>query len=177
MRRDAEDYVVECILCPLSKSGSKIPRPLALTLHGERSNQVIHFDYLFVGSSTAGKMYTLIVKDDIRGYCWLEPFIHATAAHAAQILARWIRKVSPPEFWVSDQGSHFINYVIRLLADAYHLKHCPTVAYCPWANCTVERLSRDVLGVYLLNSAWRGRIGYLLSALCKVLSISFPDHV
>lgn len=173
MRRDVEDFTAECILCLLSKTGERIPRPLATTLHGDKPNQVLHFDYLFLGTSAAGDMYTLVLKDDLSGYAWLESSERATADHASKILSRWIRTFSPPEFWVSDQGSHFVNSVIAELADRYRIKHRPTVAYCPWANGTVERLNRDVLAAMkallgelkLAPQDWAFVIGMVQSAL------------
>lgn len=68
---------------------------LALTLHGGLPNQVIHFDYLILGTILDGNMDVLLVKDDISGYCWLEPTVHATADHTATVLALWIRMFKP----------------------------------------------------------------------------------
>lgn len=58
-----------------------------------------------------------------------------------------MRVLTTPNFWVSDQGSHFINETLRLLAEDYLITHKPTVAYAPWANGTMGRLNRDLLAV------------------------------
>lgn len=48
MRRDVHAFVDDCLLCVMAKSGNKVPRPLATTLHACKPNEVIHFDYLFL---------------------------------------------------------------------------------------------------------------------------------
>lgn len=145
LRQDTADFVAGCLFCVLSKTGTKVPRPLASTLHGSRPNEVLHFDYLYLGSSTAGEMYALVLKDDLSGYTWLEPTASANAAHAASTLARWNRTFTSPDNWVSDQGGHFINETLQAMAKTHRISHRPTVAYAPWANGTVERLNRDIL--------------------------------
>lgn len=142
---DAKDFVSNCLLCILSRTGSKIPRPLSITLHGSRPNEVLHFDYLFLGEGETDKKYVLVVKDDFSGYAWLSPSTSATAAHAAEVLARWQRTFTTPVYWVSDQGAHFINELMSNMAEAHNIQHRPTVAYSPWVNGTVERLNRDIL--------------------------------
>lgn len=54
-----------------------------------------------------------------------------------------------PSYWVSDQGSHFINELMESLAKDYNVVHKPTIAYSPWLNGTVERLNRDILSALL----------------------------
>lgn len=59
MLGDTKDFVAGCIFCLLSKSGTKVPRPLASTLHGARPNQVINFEYPFWVAALQGKyMYS-----------------------------------------------------------------------------------------------------------------------
>lgn len=145
MREDVRSFVASCLLCVLSKGGNKVPRPLSTTVHATKPNEVIHFDYLFLGESEDDRKYVLVVKDDLSGYCWLEASTAADAKHTADVLARWNRVFTPPKVWVSDQGSHFKNEVIAHLASVHRIRHHFTIAYSPWANGTVESLMRSVL--------------------------------
>lgn len=147
-RRDTADFVAACLFCNLSKTGAKIPRPLAATLHASRPNEVLHFDYLYMGGSDSGEIYVLVLKDDFSGYAWLEPTKSANAEHTASTLARWNHTFTSPVTWVSDQGSHFINETLRTMASDHRISHRPTIAYSPWTNGTVERINRDVLAAY-----------------------------
>ena len=145
IRQDTRDFVSACLLCVMSKSGSKVPRPLANTLHAMKPGDVLHFDYLFLGESESKDMYVLALKDDFSGYCMLAPTSSACHTHAAATLSRWNRTFTPPEYWVSDQGTHFINSTLKELARTHNIHHRPTVAYSPWCNGTVERLMREIL--------------------------------
>lgn len=69
IRDDIRTFVASCLLCVLAKSGNKIPRPLSTTLHATKPNEIIHFDYLFLGESENDDKYALVVKDDLSSYC------------------------------------------------------------------------------------------------------------
>jgi len=145
LRDDVRSFVSSCLLCVLSKSGNKVPRPLSTTLHATKPNEVIHFDYLYLGEGEDDHKYVLVVKDDLSGYCWLEPTISANSEHTAEVLARWNRVFTTPNIWISDQGSHFKNEVLHHLAKDHRIRHNFSVAYSPWANGTVESLMRSIL--------------------------------
>lgn len=96
LRDDIRSFVLSCLLCVLSASGNKIPRPLSSTIHASKPNEVIHFDYFLLGESDEDYKYVLVVKDDLSGYCWLEPTTSAGAEHTAEVLARWHRAFTTP---------------------------------------------------------------------------------
>lgn len=49
------------------------------------------------------------------------------------------------KIWASDQGTHFKNEVMDLLAKDYNISHHFTTAYSPWSNSTVEAVNRNVM--------------------------------
>jgi hypothetical protein len=51
--------------------GLRTPRPLGEAIHAERPNQVLHFDFLFMGLATTEQKYILILKDDFSGFIML----------------------------------------------------------------------------------------------------------
>ena len=71
-------------------SGEVIPRPLATALHGERPNEVLHMDFLYVGPVIDGKKYLLILRDDHSSYVRLWAATAATAEEAAIALIDWV---------------------------------------------------------------------------------------
>ena len=44
------EFVRPCLHCADTRSGD-VPRPLGETVHGTAPNEVVHFDYLYVGES------------------------------------------------------------------------------------------------------------------------------
>lgn len=89
--------------------------------------------------------YILVLLDDFSGYKWLCPTSAANAEHAAKCIAKWIEVFTVMDVWVSDQGSHFKNSVMDILAESYGIRHHFTLTYSAWTNGTVERVNREVL--------------------------------
>lgn len=65
MKYDVSELIHQCIHCIVRESGSKIPRKMSMTVHGSRSNDVIHSDYLFMSIDAGDMKYVLIIKDDV----------------------------------------------------------------------------------------------------------------
>lgn len=65
---DAQDFVSNFVICMLSRSGAKLPRPHVNTLHASQPNQVLHFDYLYLGDKQNDDRYLLVVKKDLSSY-------------------------------------------------------------------------------------------------------------
>ena len=55
--KDVEVFVGQCFHCILTRSGELIPRPLATALHGERPNEVLRMEFLYMGPGIDGKKY------------------------------------------------------------------------------------------------------------------------
>ena len=73
MSEDCSEFISMCRHCPVGNSGHRIPRPIALTLHAARPNEVVHLDYLYMGAGFDGFKYILVVKNDPSSYLWLIP--------------------------------------------------------------------------------------------------------
>ena len=51
MEEHVTEFVKQCLHRMDSKAGEKVPRPPEETMHGTRSGEVVHFDYLYVGTN------------------------------------------------------------------------------------------------------------------------------
>lgn len=49
------------------------------------------------------------------------------------------------EKWISDQGTHFKNDVMRTIRQKLHIAHHFTHLYCPWSNGTIEVVCRELI--------------------------------
>lgn len=152
LTEEATELVKDCLLCIISKSGNRVPRPLSSGLHATKPGQILHFGYLYLGRSSGIEKYVQVLKDDLSSYCFLEPVDGATSENAAILLAKWNRIFTVPNISVSDQGPHFIESTLEVLSNEYQILHKPTVAYSPLENGAVETLMRTVLAAlrYLL---------------------------
>lgn len=60
------------------------------------------------------------------------------------LITHWECTFMCPLFWVSEQGSNFINETLSTLASTFNTTQPPTISYSLWAKRTVEQLERDV---------------------------------
>ena len=156
MKVDVQAFVRGCLHCLVSRAGVVIPRLLGHALHAEKPNEVVHLDFLYMGTGIDWKKYILIIRDDLSSYTWLWPTDETTAEAAAEALLHWLGVFGSMDWVVTDQGSHFKNVLIKRLTDESRVHHHFTTAYCPWANGTVERVCREVLrACRALLSEWK----------------------
>ncbi|KAH9090266.1 hypothetical protein LEN26_018896, partial [Aphanomyces euteiches] len=147
LHQRAKEFIAACLLCPHVKGGRVLHRPYAPRWHATKPNEGLHFDYLYMGPSKNGPKYVLVLKDDLSHYCELVACDAPTSQVCVDALAAWWSRHSMPLVWISDQGSHFKNAVMKALAHKFKAEHEFTLAYCPLRNGTVERLNRDILQV------------------------------
>lgn len=145
MITDAKEIVYNCLLCVISCSLSKFRdcSPGRLTSHPKtRSLTLTTYSLRMVKKGTS---MLLSSKDDLSNYEWISDCSKATAVHAAEQLNRWQRTFTAPKYWVSDQWARFVNDILRFMVINFGIQHCPTVAYSPLVNRTVECLVTDIL--------------------------------
>jgi hypothetical protein len=92
MDNDGEGCQVLCaelFACAATVPGDKVPRPLGTQLHSTKPNEILHFDFLYIGLSRDGKYQCLLLlKNDLIRYLWLVPFCTADAAATVDALMR-----------------------------------------------------------------------------------------
>jgi len=125
-------------------------------LHAEKLNELIHFDFLFMGKSENGEKYVLILKDDFSSFVLLHFCETADADATVEALVNWFSMFGVVLNWNSDRGSHFKNTVMTRQNRHLHGHHHLTTPYCPQSNGTVETVCREVLRVLrALSSEFR----------------------
>jgi transposase InsO family protein len=134
-----------CFHCIASASGEITPRPMGEALHASKPNEVIHFDYLYMGPSVDDVKYVLIVKNDYSNYVWLKQCKNPDAYSTAALLIEWFAAFGVAQQWISDQGSHFKNKVMTDIQKQVGSKHHFTTAYSLWANGTVEAVCKQTV--------------------------------
>jgi Integrase zinc binding domain len=63
-RREIEAFAISCLQC-ISAGGARVCRPLGHAMHAERPNQILHFDFCYIGPATDDMTYVLILKDNL----------------------------------------------------------------------------------------------------------------
>jgi Integrase zinc binding domain len=86
--QDIKTFCNKCLHCVSTIGGERIPRPLGEAIHANNPNEVLNFDYLYMGPSDTRDKYLLIIKDDLSGYVWLLPSPNADSETTADALVR-----------------------------------------------------------------------------------------
>lgn len=148
MKQDVQIFCKACLLCIQEKDGTISPRILGQNMHADEPNTLLHFDYLSMQESNMGYKYILVLKDDASQFVELIPCQNATANEAVRGILSWFARYGIVTKWVTDQGAHFKNELVRLVEDYIGAEHHFTPSYYPWINGTVERVMREILKVF-----------------------------
>ncbi len=141
---DVKMFIHDCILCRTGKATTPTRIHLGERERPTKPNQHLHFDYYYVGESSEGYVYLLVIRDAMSRFTMLHPCDAATSMNAARGLMKWIATFGVPELFFSDNGSHFRCETMRLLAKKLDIKHEFSTAYCAWSNGLAERVNRDI---------------------------------
>lgn len=144
LRTKVLNFMKSCLLCLQTKGGNTIPRPFGRTLQAEAPNEVLHFDFYYVGEATNDWEYILVLKDGLSHFVELVGSKSTSSDVTVEAILGWFKRYGIVPIWVSDQPTHFRNTVIADLTKRMQCNHHFTTAYTPWANGSVERANRDL---------------------------------
>ncbi|OWZ02136.1 LOW QUALITY PROTEIN: hypothetical protein PHMEG_00026351, partial [Phytophthora megakarya] len=128
MKIDIDYFVKRCLHCASTVGGPPVPRVLGEAMHTDRPNELLDWDFLFMGESDTQREYVLVIKDDASKYVWLLACASADAETTFESLLDWFAAFGVCRAWVSDQGTHFKNKTIEALQHALGAHHHFTTA-------------------------------------------------
>jgi hypothetical protein len=68
IENDVKVFLSSCFHCLAVRNGQLIRRPLGTAMHASKPNELLHFDFCYIGPGEQGYTYVLILKDDYNGY-------------------------------------------------------------------------------------------------------------
>jgi IS30 family transposase len=161
MNEDLQAFLRKCIHCQSTNGSHRIPRPMMHTRYATLQNQLLHFDFLYIGPCVSGCTYLLVLKDDHTNYTWLRPSRIADGESAVHAVLELCSTFGIVHNWCSDQGRNFVKFLMQSVARELRVQHRFTTAYAPWANGNVEMVCRIVLSS--------------LRKLCSEFSLAFME--
>ena len=145
MVKDVEKWSRQCLQCIKLTDGSSIPRPLGTSLVAEAPGEIFMMDYIDMGEESEGCRYVLMGADKFSRLAELTATAGPTAIEATKGTLKWSAKYGLPEWIITDGGSHFKNKAMKMLTDQMGIQHHITLAYCPWANGSIEIVGKELL--------------------------------
>lgn len=151
IKAEIEAYIRQCRSCQVKKLVRKKTRqPMVITDTPDAAFDKISMDIMGpLPTSHNGNSYVLTIQDLLTKYSLAIPLAHAGAIDVAEAFTNeFICIYGAPRALLTDQGSHFVNSLMRTVARKFKISRCTTTAYRPQANGSVER-SHHVLWEYL----------------------------
>ena len=102
-------------------------------------------DYIDMEQGSEGQRYVLMLADKFSKIVEFVPAPAPTAITACNAVLKWASRYGMPTWIISDGGSHFRNRAMELLCERMGIQHHVTLAYCPWANGSIEIVGRELL--------------------------------
>jgi hypothetical protein len=144
MFSDVKKFCKACLHCAVADPRQVIPRPLGTQMHATSRNEILHYDFIHIGSSDQGYSYMLVIKDDFTGFVDMFPCQSPTRETVITSLLKWYSLFGVALCHISDQGSHFKNEVVSELNRRLVTNHHFTLPYTPWSNGTIERVNKEI---------------------------------
>lgn len=151
MKREIEAYIQNCRNCQLKKlTRIKTKQPMILTDTPDASFDKVSIDIMGpLPTSPNGYNYILTIQDLLTKYSLAIPLRSASALEVADAFVQeFICIYGAPKALLTDQGSHFLNSLMRAIARKFRITHFKATAYRPQTSGSIER-SHHVLWEYL----------------------------
>lgn len=184
IKSDVTVLVTSCPNCSETTGGIRFTWPLGHGLHATRPNELIHFDFLYMGPSSEGNYYSLFIKDDVTAFTILFPVDYITTNTAVCFLLQWLGLLGVLQ-WVSDQGTHILHGLIGELNWQLRYYRHLTTPDCTKRNGSAEVVCKERLHatrpllseLYLSDSEWQSVITLIQSAPKHASRPSFPHYL
>lgn len=146
MRQDIYLHVENCLTCSQIKGHSRSPAPMLEYPFPQKPWHRVHIDTLELPLSENGYKYLFVAIDYFSRYCILQPIPNKKAETiATAILNQIICNYSTPQTIITDQGTEYMNQIVKELCNLFSIKKVNIHAYHPQSNGVVERLNRKII--------------------------------
>ncbi|XP_017797025.1 PREDICTED: uncharacterized protein LOC108578250 [Habropoda laboriosa] len=151
MKAEVQKFIQNCQSCQIQKlTRQKTRQPMTLTDTPGAAFDKISMDIVGPLPTTSNNSsYILTMQDLLTKYSVAAPLQKASAVDAAEAFVNvFICKHGAPKALITDQGSHFLNSLFKVIAKRFKISHYRTTAFHPQSNGSIER-SHHVLAEYL----------------------------
>ncbi|XP_025161027.1 uncharacterized protein LOC112589987 [Harpegnathos saltator] len=151
LKEEIQEFIRNCRSCQLKKLVRvKTKQPMVITDTPKEAFEKISMDIMGpLPTTSSGNSYILTIQDLLTKHSTAIALRQASALDVADAFVNnFICLYGAPKAVLTDQGSHFINSLIKAVARKFKINQCKTTAYHPQSNGSIER-SHHVLWEYL----------------------------
>ena len=150
LQQDVTEYVKQCAICQRNKHSKIKTQPMEITTTAETSFEKIYMDLIGPLEETEqGNKYILTIQDELTKFMKAVPLPNKEADTVAQgFVKRFILKNGMPLRIATDQGTEFINDVMKKICAVLKIQQTKSPAYHHESIGALEN-SHKVLGAYL----------------------------
>ena len=98
--------------------------------------------------SHRGNTVALTIIGSVTSYGWATALPDKEMGTVARALLKVMTMFGPPKVLQSDNGSEFVNQLVKSLCSKFGVQHRLTSAYHPRANGRVERLNDQIETIF-----------------------------
>lgn len=154
MRKDLQNIVAGCNPCQRYDIKRAGYHPMQ-SVEANKPWDHIQIDLIEMPESRAGFLFTLTCVDVLTGYVVVRGLRSKTMEEVARVLWSIFSEYGVPKIVQSDNGTEFVNEVLKALMSLYGIEQRLITAYHPRANGLVERMNKEVsraLKKYMLGA-------------------------
>jgi transposase InsO family protein len=146
MREHIKQFIKKCPCCQ-KMSVLKIPiHTHPFTTAAYEPMQRLNIDSIGpLDPDDDGACHIIVVIDCFTRFVELYPVKDTTAYYAARAILNHLGRYGCPSTILSDNGSQYVNSVIKELLKLVHTDHITTLAYSKEENAIVERANKEVV--------------------------------
>jgi hypothetical protein len=146
---DVREICKVCLHCLPTRGGMREPRPFGCAVHGQRPNEVLHMDWIYISPAKKnGKHefeWNIMLRDDLSGLVRITPARVPDTEVTMEALMEWRAIFGCPKILVSDMASYFVSETMRKFALRCNMKQHVTVAYGHYSNGSIEVINKIYL--------------------------------
>ncbi len=143
LNKDVETVVKQCLQCKQNNKNMVVHHQ-AIAIRIYKFGDRIGIDIVFCEKNEAGYIGIVVITEYFTKNAFAKAIKLKSAAEVAQILWEYITLFGPAEFLQSDQGTEFLNEVIKHLLNPAGMEHKVTSLYNPRTNGLTERFNQTL---------------------------------
>ena len=176
MRKDVITFIEQCPCCQ-KMSYIKVPiNAIRYTTSTYKSMECVNIDFL---GPFPDNGYLLVVICTFSRYVCIYPVKDATAKSASSGLLQHFGTFGSPKSIRSDNGSHFVNEVVKQFLEMVGTTHDRTMAYSSEENAIVERCNKEInryIKAFMFDRSTHNNYQEIIPFVTRILNTNINDR-